>query len=86
MEGQERLRCEATANPTLHRMVDYFTTRALDPEAPVPSPEDDALVVGVLRPHPEMHADVPPLLTALPSVFPMKPDKVRRDDDNLGVM
>ncbi len=81
MEGQERLRCEATANLTLHRMVDYLTTRALDSDAPVPPPEDDALVLGVLGgPHPEMHADVPPLLTALSSVFPMKPDKVRRND------
>ncbi|GFR41521.1 hypothetical protein Agub_g2217 [Astrephomene gubernaculifera] len=47
----EALVPELTANPHLHRCYELVASRALDPEAQLPHPDDDPLVGLVLRPH-----------------------------------
>ncbi|GLC36026.1 hypothetical protein PLESTB_000530600 [Pleodorina starrii] len=47
----EALAPEGTANPALQRAYSLVTSRALDPTAQLPDPEDDPLVELVLQPH-----------------------------------
>ncbi|KXZ56179.1 hypothetical protein GPECTOR_1g154 [Gonium pectorale] len=47
----EALAPEASANPHLHRTYALVASRALDPRAQLPHPEDDPLVETLLLPH-----------------------------------
>lgn len=77
-QGGERLQPEATGNPVLHRIIDFLVARAVEgADAVVPLPDEDTMVVGVLRPHPELHPGLNDRLALLKDLFPMQTPKVR---------